>query len=480
MIYLDWECFDSTLVHERFSIAKEGPLFGPVNSFVIERNKNLQLELKTTSTSDSQTNRTTPKANLVTRVDGEVEFHDEYGASSATASGITYQNHSIKFSQTTSPSSSKEEVSLIKRLKWERLGSTKSAYTIDWIENLSSSFLWPHSEENKELLEKERRFISSNDELLIKTSAPSESFSRTCAQIQVGRYKIIIGKSSIKRKNINNPGFILYIGDPDEDTRRKIRDCLSYLLGDYLVHLGWTSFDTEWKRTCFCAVSAHALYDKAQHISGRPPAPLGQQYEFEINPYIFSHMSSNLFDIYESYHLRNVFWNYWHAIAAPIHMAAAHFGAAIESLQRTYFKNTGKDAQLQIIPDPIVWNDIYEKLCIVINSYDIASADKTILSNKAKLINSAPQSLVSEKFFKNINLEISKLEKRVWSNRNKAAHGAGIKEGDEIKTIRENKVLMVLMNRIVLSLSNSSETYYDYYSLERPTRNIKDGIPDEN
>lgn len=476
MIFLDWECFDSSIKDDLFSIVDVGPLYGPIISFTIERNKNLQLKLKTISESNSKTNRITPKANSVTAIDGEVKFQSSHNDSIAIAWGITPYNNLIKFSQTPSPSSSREETSLVKSIKWKREEAKKTAYTIDWIENLSNRFLWPHSDETKNNFKEERRFIAGNDQLVIESSTQSEGLSRSCAQIQVGSYKVIIGKSPVKKTNVNNPGFILYIGDPDEEIRKKIRDCLSYLLGDFFIYLGWTSFDAEWKRTCFCAVSAHALYDKAQGISGRPPAPLGYQYELQISPDLLSQMASSLFDIYDSYKLQNVFWNYWHAKAAPVHMAAVHFGAAIESLQRTYFKNTKKGAQLLLIKDKELWDKIYQNIIEVIDSHNIPAAEKLIITNKAKTLNNAPQSSISEKFFENLNLEISDLEKKAWSNRNKAAHGASIKEGDEIKSIRENKILMILINRIVLSLNNSGKEYYDYYSIDRPIRKITEGL----
>lgn len=187
-------------------------------------------------------------------------------------------------------------------------------------------------------------------------------------------------------------------------------------------------------------------------------------------------MATSLFDIYESYKLQNVFWNYWHAKAAPIHMAAAHFGAAIESLQRTYYKNTNKESQLKIISNTEAWDEIHKKINKIIDESEIPEYEKLISNNKTKGLNNAPQSIISEKFFQDLNLTIGPLEKRVWSQRNKAAHGGGIKDGEESKTFSENKILMMLINRIILSFNNHNKYYYDYYTLDRPIKKITDSI----
>jgi hypothetical protein len=38
---------------------------------------------------------------------------------------------------------------------------------------------------------------------------------------------------------------------------------------------------------------------------------------------------------------------------------------------------------------------------------------------------------------------------------------------------------MMLMNRILLSISGASDLYYDYYTLNRPTRRLSEPVPDD-
>lgn len=221
MKFLDWEFFDSTILSKYFSITNQGPLFGPISSFEVERNKDLQLILKTKSASDSRANREPPRANLVKRLDGEVHFQHNHNDSIVIAIGISPSGSTITHSGTPPSSGIRVETASINAIKWKRTNTKKVSYIIDWIENLSGPYLWPHSDEIKETTNKERRFIAGDEELIIKTSDSSDGFNRSCAQITIGDLKVIIGKSSVKKEHISNPGFILYIGEPNEDTRKK-------------------------------------------------------------------------------------------------------------------------------------------------------------------------------------------------------------------------------------------------------------------
>lgn len=67
----------------------------------------------------------------------------------------------------------------------------------------------------------------------------------------------------------------------------------------------------------------------------------------------------------------------------------------------------------------------------------------------------------------------------IWLNRNRAAHGGGITEDRAIQAIRENKILRTLTNRILLSISLSSDHYYDHYTLNRPIRQLSKPVSDD-
>ena len=373
----------------------------------------------------------------------------------------------------------KKETSSIHSLRWTSQGASEPRYVIEWVENMSGSFVWPHFDDITKTGEERRKLHSPEGEVVLSRPINSNGGSRSCVHIVIEGMELFIGESRTKAEHIAKPGFILYVGTPDEDTRSKIRDCLSFCLGNFLVYLGDTTFDSEWTPVTFNARSGHALVENAPKLSGWQPAPLGLQYKYEITPELLGRMASSLYRIYDIYRLQSIFWSYWHALAAPVHMAAAHYGAAIEALQNVFFKASSSTTHNKIIEDKLAWKDLCEKVSACITDANLSEAAKKMLINKARNLNFAPQSVIMERFFAAMDLEIGTVESAVWKNRNRAAHGGGTDTDNGIHLIRGNKVLLIMVNRILLALGDGSDLYYDYYSLERPTIRLTEEIQDD-
>lgn len=475
MDYQEWEFFEAALNSSLYAITDHGPLHGPVTSFVIRRDRRLNLVMETTSAGDGRADRPEPAANAVFSPDGEVHWQGLHGGT-VTARGVLGRKLNTTYAAT---GLTTVETSSIQSLHWTSAGVGEALHIVDWVENLSGSFIWPDSDRVEQTEIKSRILRSARGEIAIPLATTSESSGHSCARLSVGDWDVIIGTSRAKPQHVKNPGFILYLGLPDEEIRSRIRQCLSFCLGDYLVHLGSTTFDAEWKPASFIARGGHALTEDAFTISGRPPAPLGMHYEHEVDSALLGRIASGLFVAYDTYNLRNAFWNYWHAAAAPMHMAAAHFGAAIEALQRMYFAQSGTAHHGRIVADEVVWRDTYVQINQCIQGSALSADEKRMLSNKAQHLNSAPQSILADRFFASIGLSLSALERDVWQNRNRAAHGGRIPDDRVRQAVRENNVLRALTNRILLSISGGSNFYYDYYTLNRPTRQLSEAIPDD-
>lgn len=473
----DWEFFGGEVTQQDFVVTNPGPLRGPITGFSITRDKSLHLLLQTTSARDSTSSAVPPKVGTVYIATAEVKFEGRFGAS-ATAHGVIPSGYDRTFESGTSQGATNERSS-IQSLQWARKDSASTQYVIEWVENMSGPFLWPHFEDVERTGEERRTLRSPKGEIVISIPMASGGLSRSCVHIFIEGFELFIGSSKIKPEHISNPGFILYRGAPDAKTRSKIRDCLSFCLGNFLIYLGETSFDGEWNPVSFTARSGHALIEEASKLNGFRPAPLGNRYEHEVTPESLERMASSLYRIYDTYHLQSAFWNYWHALAAPVHMMAAHFGAAIESLQKAFFKASSSENQYKIVSNKHSWKELSRNLSTLISSTNLGETEKTLLTNKIQSMNYAPQSVVMERFFSALCLKIDSLERDVWINRNRAAHGGGTSSGSEIRLIRENKVLQSMMNRILLAIGSGSDQYYDHYTVGRPLRKLSDSIPDD-
>lgn len=364
-------------------------------------------------------------------------------------------------------------------LEWIAPPGREPCYTIEWLENMSGSYIWPDNIEDKTTGDRKRIFRSEKCEIILSQSINSGGGSRSCAHISVEGFDLFIGGlSKNKIENINDPGFILYKGIPSEDVRSKIRNCLSFSLGMYLIYLGCTSFCEQWEVVSYKAVSANALCKNDHRLNAMPPAPLGSKWLWEVTPEMLERMVASLCLNYDSYNLRSAFWAYWHAIAAPVHMASVHFGAAIESLQAVFIQNPARPVEKGILDDAS-WNDLSKKMEGCISALDVPVKEKEILTNKLKNLNSAPQSVIMNRFLNALEIRIDVIERSAWNNRNRAAHGGEVHEGNVVTIIRENKALMILMNRILLAIVRGADFYCDYYTLGHPTSRLADPIPND-
>lgn len=472
----DWEFFDTFIAADMFTISECGSLFGPVTDFKVERDDELNLILETTSASDSTSNAIERAAGSVYQAEAQVKFKGIDGYQ-AVAAGVIPLGHKKTWGARSEQDVTKER-SLIRSLQFTQGNAQEPVYIIDWVGNMDT-FIWPDSDDRVESGQKRRILKSPIREITMSIPIDSRGHGRTCVHLIVEGVEFFVGQSKAKPDHVEKPGFILYIGTPNEDTRAKIRDCLSFCLGIYLLYLGDTKFDSEWFPVAFDARSGHALVKEASRLVGWQPSPLGLTYEKELSSELLGRMMSSLYNIYDEYGLQSSFWSYWHAIAAPVHMQAVHFGAAIESLQNKFLKRSSEVQGSFIIKNEQHWENLCEQISTLIAGADLDEEEKTLLIKKAKGLNRAPQSVLIQRFFDGLRLEFDKLENAVWGNRNRAAHGGSAKADNAHRLIRENKVLLLMLNRILLALGGGADNYHDYYTLGRPVRSLAESIPDD-
>ncbi|MBX9269214.1 hypothetical protein [Chromobacterium violaceum] len=471
MNYLEWEFFEDVIRQPIHTISDHGPLYFPIKEFTFSRNENLEIELHLISTIDSISNATPNPVGSVYFSTDEIRWNGHDG-SIATARGIT----PIMLRRNHGKNEFTNQIVKIHQIHWVSNKIATPYCTIEWLENMPSHFIWPETHyitETKEYLT-EIKSSSNGFQLSYKTNI--KNGTRSCIRININGANIIIGELKEKANHIKKPGFIIYDGHPNEEEKRKILDCISFSIGSYLISLGHTSFDKESNPIEFVAKSAIDLVEKMEYVSYWQPAPLCNRFENGISSENLEKITNSLLKIYDEYSLMSIFWSYWHAHAAPVHMQAAHFGSVIEALQNSHIKNM--PLMKKLIEDDDAWSNFIRKIEPEIDSINISEEAKEILKNKIKNSNTAPQSVILERFMKSIELETSPLEKKVWSNRNRAAHGGSVNEENAEKIIRGNKILLTILHRILLKLGNHSECYYDFYNINRPRTCIATPIID--
>jgi hypothetical protein len=471
-----WEVFEDIVNSAPCSVTNPGPLLSPIEALSIRRNEERELILTTTGTGDPDHLNDPPPAGTIRRADETFEFVT-LGGFSVLGQGVIPKKWSRSHTARGNSGYTKEEASL-QSLVLSRQGGADAQYTIEWIENFDAAhFIWPENITDKSTHIETREVGAGGDAITLRSTGEGQSGRHQSVTLKVDKLTVYLGTvGEGLPKTLVKPGFILYKGSPDELVREKVRNCLSFALGNYLVYLGCVALDNTCVPVSIKAVNGNWLNDRVFKLAVLPPAPLGKRYEREVDTGSLSGVVNALYAAYDDLSFERLSWAYWHAMCAPIHIAAAHFGAAIEALQNAYVAAHLKQFQTKLVIDKRQWQQLQIKLGDVVKAAGLIPETENILTNRISGLNSVPTSKLSEQVFTHLGIALGNAEKDAWRQRHIAAHGKSTSD-DPIKTIKDNKLLRLILHRLVLKMTNASDVYQDYYSLNFPVRNLSEPIP---
>ena len=323
----DWKDQNTEMVNEAgFKVSDPGPLHAPILSFKIRRDEHLQIVLETETALDAKSiAEKIPSGTLRYNTETATLVH-KFMDAAATLTGV----------QTLSVSQQEDclrEIATIHELTTKLQDVSKAAYTIEWIANMPSSFMWPDSIDT---VADKTTTITVSD-LTVTESDERRSGSNAAARLTIAGHTLYICVPP--RSSKSRAGCIVYTGAPDDETRKKVRTALSFALGVYLVETGHTLYDPTWLIVRATSISPYSLNGRALDLPIMPLVWLtDRNYQFDISRQKLQRMVEKLVSAYRTLDLGNLAWAYWHARTAAVHIAPAHFGAAIEALQRAYVK----------------------------------------------------------------------------------------------------------------------------------------------
>lgn len=463
----------------RFVFRELGPLHGPINSFKIFRTAKLALALETVCDGDAESNIKFPgRGRFVDeeRMRAEIE---SIGGNVARLAGVfpySWKRHESYLER----KSELKEKAHVQAIDMTLLYRGSPAYTIDWLENLDGHFVFPDHVKDEGNATDTRTYGEESDSLVLTDNREQPFHSHGALRLTVGGIVIYLTACDSILAGQIKPGYILYCGTPDEETRRKIRTVLSFALGIYLVHLGHSTYTSDWKLASFQAISAYSLDMNVFGMPTLPPALLGIRGHNLIETSQVARLVDGLYVKYEELDFGNLSWGYWHALCAPLHIKAVHFGAIIEALQRSYIDLYPKEFSTKVITVPMKWKSFAESVSALVGDLDLSDDQKKVLRENVGNLNLVPARTVTEELFKRIGLELGRDEYGAWRRRNAAAHGREMEAGTEREVIRDSYLLRVLFHRMILKIVNGSDRYYDYASQGHPLRNLHVPVPSKS
>ncbi|WP_271043741.1 hypothetical protein [Pseudomonas sp. VB3] len=479
MLFWEWERLESYIENNRFSVSDPGKLLSPVRSVRVWRDHDLRLVMEAKSAQHSATlmERGHPPGTVRVNEDS-VEFLSP-GGSTACAFGVE-----IRKSNTNSnyQHGTQETTQTCNLSHFEATTSAQGSvnYTFDWVANIEQEYyIWPDGVEDSTKEVSSRFFGFSDDPLTLTATSTKDNLARNCIDINIGDFRVILGATKLENEfSKTKPGYILYIGEPDEETRKRIRDSLSFTLGFPIVYLGYAQFNDKQELLYFKAMNGYSMNGRAFSVPAMAPAPVcAPPSSNMLNKAMVAQVANSFFSNYNNYGLSSLNWVYWHAVTAPVHMAAAYFGAAIETIQKKYIDNEGERFNNLIIPKS-EYRALRKTILEALHSFNFTQEEEKTFRAKLDNGNSVSLKVRSQRFFEHLNLNMGSAETNAWQRRNDAAHGNELADGDYISLIRDTKLLKLTLHRIVLKVTGASNEYHDYYTINYPIRNIKSGVCD--
>ena len=474
MSVIKGEILEAFINNGNFKVDVLGPLHFPIRNLKIERDESLDLILTTTSDSNSELKSIDHPPGTV-RINNDAIELTNISKSKVKMNGVQPFKYTV--STDSNGNSIRTELSSGSFVEADIRDVETGAYLIEWLENVDDKhFIWPDSIKTST---KSHTLVSIGkkpNKVEMKEEPSSEEFRSGGLFLEVGKNKLYLVNTGDDAKSVGvKSGYILYLGIPSSNERKKIRNCLSFVLGRPLIKTGYSIFNEEWLLVSFKSISAYSFGGAAFLLHSLPPYPLGENYQGEVNSNIITPLVNAIYDNYEEYKFGHLSWAYWHAVCAPVHIAAVHFGACIESLQKSYIEKNGKIFNSALI-EKTKFKKLRKATLEVLASLELEETEYKVMESKINSLNQTPQSVLTERFLGHLDIEFSDAEKSAWQQRNNAVHGNEIEEGSQIQLIKEIKILKVIFHRVLLRIINGGEYYTDYYSIGFPIKNIRDSV----
>jgi hypothetical protein len=481
MAYWKKEPFKDFLDEGYFAVVEAGPLYTPINAWKVKRDDKLNIIVETIGDEETENKFHLDRADIpagTLRVNTDrVKLKSQLLDTTVLFEGISAFNTEAYRSQ----SHGKREVrqvSKVRKISATVVNDEPAVFTIDYLENVPS-YQWPDPVSNTVKTIETRVVGRPPHAITLTTEGESSSRGMATVRLELDGTEFYVVSSTAKDEGQIRPGYILYVGTPTQEFRRKVRAILSFSLGAFLVYLGTAAFTEKWHLKSFSAYSAYSMDMRAFGLPAHPPTLLGDRGVFEVRTAQMQRLVSALYETYDMLNFGSLNWGYWHAVTAPVHIAAVHYGALIEALQRRYIDAHLADFPTRNIPDGKQWSAFAAYVDQLIGKLDIPDPAKVQMQQNIGLLNQVPRKAQTDELLRHTGLILGKAENDAWKARHDAAHGNDTDDGDVRARIHSNRILRVMFHRMLLKITLGSDRYFDFTSLNYPLRGIDEPIPED-
>lgn len=377
--------------------------------------------------------------------------------------------------------------------------SSNVDWIMEWFLNGPRSYIYPESTEYKliKTCKKERNYLKS--EFKSETGGFSRDFLQVECKANDGNdiHFVIHSVPDVYPPKWSKKVGIEYReewGIPRVEEREKITEIIGFLFGRQLIKIGCTKFvEDGWpaediaynpempsdinlieicKREDYPPVNIDPLRNRL--VSMNYAANL-----FE-NINLFNKLIPKYLELRDDLNLDEVLWRYWLSETSPSYVRLIVLAGSFELLVNSWYgSNNSKlkgnflthDEFITIFKDEL--ESINKKLDDIkweMDDFAERFYNKIVSSNQMGFNASI------HFFFKEIGLDIGKIEKLALEYRNKPAHGYIISSEDTKNFIKCEHAYKTLVNRVLLKILNFDGAYIDYYTINYPLRGINEPL----
>jgi hypothetical protein len=460
-----------------FQITHPGPLHAPTVNVSIKRDKNLDIILESVLGDGAVSTYVAPQPGEVTMIGGTVELKS-LGGMTATATGVSPLGTRRQWSKKAGAYALTERAAL-NAIEVDLHWGERQAYLVEWFLIRAPWFTWPEMSETKTVLNHNLIVASRTGGLDIKLETTAgEAMSWDMVTLSVEGHRVYLreaegGKATRGRGSC----MLIYCDETTPQFRTKLQECISLALGIHLVYLGHTGLSEGWDVTGIRAVRGYSINKRVFKLPPQPPSPLSAKSYQMLDGASFNKSVNAFCANYDKLHLSHLSWGYWHAMCAPAHIGAAHYGAIIEALRAAYVESNPELRQSRIITSRAVWGKVSRGLNTVLDDACLDEEALRMLRNKVSNLNNLPADRLMELVCQKLGVKLGEPEKVAWARRNRSVHGSRTGSDEYVQVVRDIKLLNIVLNRMLIAMTSASDSYIDYYSTYHPVRSIAEPVP---
>lgn len=347
---------------------------------------------------------------------------------------------------------------------------------IDYVANLPvNQYIWPNGYVENIDDETPNRTYFGFEEVSVRCAVKEWCVNRSSMMLSIGGYTIIVGRFDSNSAPQPGAGYILYVGNPNEDERSRIRQSMSFAFGCPLVYfssIGLNAQDHVVYGQLKAAQSSNGAFFKIPSI---PPAPITVENSNMLDATAFQRIAQGIYNFKNQCDLDSLLWKMQYSEIAPYFMKPAYYGSLIERLQENYIELHGADLGRTLVPKKY-FRYFKQPVLRYLDKLKLPLDLHGEFSNRINNANLAPRRVITERFFNLLGLELGEIENQAWKNRNDAAHGNVIEIEEQPLFIRRTRILKIILNRIILKITNGSDSYIDYFTLNYAIRDLEHSI----